>query len=859
MALTLSARAAFAVSTPILQEILYDGSGSDADDAFTELAGPPGMSLDGWSLVGVNGGDGSPYRTVDLTGAVIQADGLLLVVTTSAADSLADLSDFTGSIDWQNGPDAVQLRDPDGNTVDALQYGDAGPNNAGEGTPAPTVSAGESLSRDADGTDTDSNLADFAPQTAPTPGSGLTPPEPPPPTNAPGLSIPDTAATVGDTVTVPISISNADSAGILAIEVFVTYDSDLLLEPSIQAAAPVLGPAWALITNIAEGADTSIDTLKIAMATDADTLSGTGAFVRLTSPIARPNHPSTSTLGLVHVLLNDGDPVPNTENGSLLITGHSGSMGIDPAQVVPPEEVQIVLRDVDANQLPNQPDTVQVRVATDTDLEHLELVEDGDSTATFLGSVNVVVGAAAPGNGVLEAALGEQISFCYDDSLDHLGQTTERCAYAQVQYGHAGSIAATAVCQPGDTLRVRVADIDLNGDAGAVEQTEVIVTSPTALDTEAVLATEITVSDSLFSGSLPTTPLASDPGDGVLTLTPDDTISFAYLDELPEDGPPGQLTTTTRVIGLFGDADGNGLLQAYDASQVLAHVLSPFLTDVDSMAANVDSLAPWGGISPYDASLILQHRVGLRHRFPVQESHAANHPQIQDAVPPFKVLADGCRVELREQGDNLSVWMEDRSGIVAGELTVANVRGTVTMARDVPDFLVASRREGDDLRIVFAGGVPGTGPGDLIRIRPQAAILDPRPPHPAPHPALPGSQARLLHIDLNDGTIPVRRPAIQATTGLPDRPQLHPNYPNPFNPSTSISFYLPDAGAVHLDILNLRGQRIRTLLAGQLSAGHHRVVWDARDRHRARVATGPYLCQLRAGSAALTRRILYLK
>ena len=106
-------------------------------------------------LLVVNGGDGTVYRTVDLTGAPFPADGILVIATSSAAGEVLLQRDLVGSVDWQNGPDAVQLRDPGGTVVDALQYGDAGTFSAGEGTPAPLVAAGESLSRDSAGSDTD--------------------------------------------------------------------------------------------------------------------------------------------------------------------------------------------------------------------------------------------------------------------------------------------------------------------------------------------------------------------------------------------------------------------------------------------------------------------------------------------------------------------------------------------------------------------------------------------------------------------------------------------------------------------------------------------------------------------------------
>ena len=157
-------------SPVVIQEVLYDGLGSDADDVFTELFGIPGGSLNGWTLVGVNGRNGESYRTIDLSGALIPDDGLLLIATSSANMSLAALADFIANVDWQNGPDAVQLWFGDV-LQDALQYGDAGVNNAGEGMHAPITPAGMSLSRSFFGTDTDDNAADFLVSEA-TPGAG---------------------------------------------------------------------------------------------------------------------------------------------------------------------------------------------------------------------------------------------------------------------------------------------------------------------------------------------------------------------------------------------------------------------------------------------------------------------------------------------------------------------------------------------------------------------------------------------------------------------------------------------------------------------------------------------------------------
>ncbi len=172
--------AAGASAGPILQEVVYDGVGSDADDVFTEIAVEEGFSLTGWSLQGINGNDGKVYRTISLTGMTVPTDGLLVLATASAAGNVLAARDYVASVDWQNGPDALRLLDPAGTVMDALQYGNAGLYNAGEGLWAPDVSAGFSLSRDAFSTDTGDNDADFLRLKAPSPGVFAAPvvPEP---------------------------------------------------------------------------------------------------------------------------------------------------------------------------------------------------------------------------------------------------------------------------------------------------------------------------------------------------------------------------------------------------------------------------------------------------------------------------------------------------------------------------------------------------------------------------------------------------------------------------------------------------------------------------------------------------------
>jgi hypothetical protein len=89
---------------------------------------------------------------------------------------------------------------------------------------------------------------------------------------------------------------------------------------------------------------------------------------------------------------------------------------------------------------------------------------------------------------------------------------------------------------------------------------------------------------------------------------------------------------------------------------------------------------------------------------------------------------------------------------------------------------------------------------------------------------------------------------------LPHDFALHPNYPNPFNPSTTVPFDLPEAAHVSLLVYDPLGRVVATLVSGPLPAGRYRYTWDA-----PALPSGVYLYRLRAGAFTQTRRLLLLK
>ncbi|HWR82282.1 MAG TPA: T9SS type A sorting domain-containing protein [Candidatus Deferrimicrobium sp.] len=89
---------------------------------------------------------------------------------------------------------------------------------------------------------------------------------------------------------------------------------------------------------------------------------------------------------------------------------------------------------------------------------------------------------------------------------------------------------------------------------------------------------------------------------------------------------------------------------------------------------------------------------------------------------------------------------------------------------------------------------------------------------------------------------------------LPTEYSLSQNYPNPFNPTTDITFALPQASFVKLEIFNVLGQKVTTLVEGTREAGRHTVEWNASN-----VGSGVYLYRLAAGDFVETRKMMLLK
>ncbi len=109
------------------------------------------------------------------------------------------------------------------------------------------------------------------------------------------------------------------------------------------------------------------------------------------------------------------------------------------------------------------------------------------------------------------------------------------------------------------------------------------------------------------------------------------------------------------------------------------------------------------------------------------------------------------------------------------------------------------------------------------------------------------------------GTAVISFKSQEKPAAVPEAFQLQQNYPNPFNPSTTIQYAVPYETDVKLQVFDITGKLVATLVDGKQSAGFHAVEWNGLNADGSRVATGIYFYKMTAGDFSETRKMLFAK
>jgi hypothetical protein len=149
----------------------------------------------------------------------------------------------------------------------------------------------------------------------------------------------------------------------------------------------------------------------------------------------------------------------------------------------------------------------------------------------------------------------------------------------------------------------------------------------------------------------------------------------------------------------------------------------------------------------------------------------------------------------------------------------------------------------------FGAVLPGYENGDVIELRLWSA-----------------EEGRELRLEADlDGTeygtspLTVGTAMVYGQNAVPTEFGLSQNYPNPFNPSTVIDFSIATEGFVSLNVYDITGRMVSTLVEGNLSTGYHSVVWNGIDNNGMSVSAGIYIYALQTETSSITRKMVFMK
>jgi len=89
--------------------------------------------------------------------------------------------------------------------------------------------------------------------------------------------------------------------------------------------------------------------------------------------------------------------------------------------------------------------------------------------------------------------------------------------------------------------------------------------------------------------------------------------------------------------------------------------------------------------------------------------------------------------------------------------------------------------------------------------------------------------------------------------------KLNQNYPNPFNPTTTINYYLKENSKLSINIYNIKGQKVNTLVNNNLDSGNHTVIWNGKDNNSKSVSSGIYFYKMKTENFEQTKKMILIK
>ena len=315
------------------------------------------------------------------------------------------------------------------------------------------------------------------------------------------------------------------------------------------------------------------------------------------------------------------------------------------------------------------------------------------------------------------------------------------------------------------------------------------------------------------------------------------TAAINFNEILLNEGDPASKSVSGSIqIAPYvcGDVDGNGIVSANDAAEILKHTvfLDPYpIIGVDSSAADVTGN---GMITAYDGSQILKFDVKLIDQLNCGLTNQKTEPSFASIEfgESLTTEAKEIRIPLNVSSITGDITSLEFSFDLTNEISDISLKGVPeswTLLSNINEnsiYYSLYGLNGITENVKMSLFIGKNSVSDGFTLNGEYRINE-------------NSKKKFETVFIQE---------------LPTEVSLMQNYPNPFNPTTNISYNLPEKAQVRLEIYSALGQKIATLVNESVVAGSHTVVWDAQNN-----ASGIYFYRLFVGDVIKTQKMLLIK
>lgn len=304
---------------------------------------------------------------------------------------------------------------------------------------------------------------------------------------------------------------------------------------------------------------------------------------------------------------------------------------------------------------------------------------------------------------------------------------------------------------------------------------------------------------------------------------------------------------------VLGDVSLNGKVQSFDASGILRHVA--LLDTLNATQLTVGDVSGNGTVSAMDASYILQYVVGLIEAFPAELNSKARGDMNSFDGLENTIISFGEGVNSGENEITVPVSINYTTRLFAVELEIQyddeNLEFVKANHTSLIEGAMVSENSAQNgtYSIAFASSEAMEQSGDYITLTFKLK-------NNQSSPSLSISRFEANEVVLTSVSVSNE----DVSLNIPETFELYQNYPNPFNPSTTIGFDVPNSNTrVRLEIFNILGQKVKTLVNDVYSAGRYNVQWDGTNEFGTPVSTGVYLYRIQAGNIVQSKKLTFIK